>query len=233
MARPRYPKQGEPLPPPLPPETRTVGQLVAESIRFYGSRFWAVLPLGLPVATINQISAGRSTLVQALVLAAGAPLMAAAYTRASALVGEREVVTGDAVKAIAAGSLVWIPAAFLSLAFVLPAVAWLALVGLVVPVLALERPPLGAALRRTFELARADYIHALASLATLVILFGLVKLMLALLLRDLGDSGERVALGLADLVVSPLLFVGGAILYVDQAARVRSGSSPAQDAHRR
>ena len=226
MARPRYPKQGEPLPQPLPPETRTVGQLVAESIRFYGQRFWAVLPLGLAVAAINQVSAGRSTLVQAFVLAAGAPLMATAYTRASALVGDREVATGDALKAIAVGTLVWVPAAFLTLIYVLPAVAWLALVGLVVPVLALERLPLGAALRRALQLARADYVHALASLATLVLLFGLVKLMLVLLLRDLGDSGERVALGLADLVVSPLLFVGGALVYVDQAARVRSGTRP-------
>nr|MBA3788466.1 hypothetical protein [Actinomycetota bacterium] len=111
------------------------------------------------------------------------------------------------------------PAAFLTLVYVLPAIAWLALVGLVVPVLALERPRVGAALRRAVELARTDYVHALASLATLVLLFGLVKLMLVLLLRDLGDSGERVALGLADLVVSPLLFIGGAILYVDQSAR--------------
>jgi len=108
---------------------------------------------------------------------------------------------------------------------VLPAVAWLALVGLVVPVLVLERPGVGAALRRAVELARADYVHAVASLATLVVLFGLVKLTLALLLRDLGDSGERAALGLADLVVSPLLFLGGALLYVDQAARVRSTSA--------
>ena len=81
------------------------------------------------------------------------------------------------------------------------------------------------ALRRAVELARADYVHAVASLATLVILFALVRLMLALLLRDLGDAGERAALGLADLVVSPLLFLGGALLYVDQAARVRSTSA--------
>ena len=33
-----------------------------------------------------------------------------------------------------------------------------------------------------------------------------------------------VAVFLADVVVSPLLFIGGALLYVDQAARV--GSSP-------
>jgi hypothetical protein len=211
------------VPPPLPPATRTVGQLVAESIRLYGHRFWAVLPLGLAVVAINQVSAGRSTVVQAVILAAGGPLMAAAYAKASAFVGEADLSAGDAARAIAVGSLVWVPAAFLSLFYVLPALAWLALVGLVVPVLVLEgAPPLRAALRRAVELARADYVHALASLATLVILFGLVKLMLALLLRDLGDAGERAALGLADLVVSPLLFLGGAILYLDQAARVRS-----------
>ena len=212
-------------PPPLPPAERTVGQLVAESISFYGHRFWAVLPLGLAVAAINQVSAGRSTPVQATVLAAGAPLMAAAFARACALLGEVRVEPSTAARAVAVGSVVWVPAAFLSLFYVLPAIAWLALVGLVVPVLVLERPPLRPALSRAVQLARADYVHALASLATLVILFGLVKLMLVLLLRDLGDSGERAALALADLVVSPLLFVGGAILYVDQSARVSRTSS--------
>jgi hypothetical protein len=215
----------EPLPPPLPPETRTVGQLVAESLRVYGRRFWPSLALGLAVAAINQVSAGRSTLVQVLVLAAGAPLMAAAYTGACALVGGVKPTARTAAKAVAVGALVFVPAAFLSLVYVLPAVAWLALVGLVVPVLVIERRPVPAAFRRAIQLARADYVHALASLATLVILFGLVKVTLVLLLRDLGDSGERVALGLGDIVLSPLLFLGGALLYVDQAARVRS--SPA------
>ena len=51
------------------------------------------------------------------------------------------------------------------------------------------------------------------------------RLSLALLLRDFGESGERAALGLADLVVSPLLFLGAALLYVDQAARVASSGS--------
>jgi hypothetical protein len=226
VGRPRYPKQAAPLPPPLPPETRTVGQLVAESIRFYGQHFWAVLPLGLAIAVINQISTGRSTLVQATVLAGGAPLMAAAYVRATALVGRVRVARRDAVNAVVVGALVWVPAAFLTILYVLPALAWLALVGLVVPVLVLESRPLGAALKRAVELALADYVHALASLATLVLLFGIVKLMLVLLLRDLGDSGERVALGLSDVVVSPLFFLGAALLYVDQAARVRSGPRP-------
>lgn len=217
----------EPLPPPLPPETRTVGQLVAESLRLYGRRVWPSLSLGLAVAIVNQVSAGRSTLTQTLVLAAAAPLMAAAYTGASALVGEVSLEAAVAAKAVLVGAVVFVPAAFLSLLYVFPAVAWLALVGLVVPVLVIERLPVRASLRRAVALARADYVHAFGSLATLVLLFGLVKLTLVLLLRDLGDSGERVALGLADLVVSPLLFLGGALLYVDQAARAAVRSRPA------
>ena len=215
----------KPLPPPLPPETRTVGQLVAETVKLYGDHLWTSLALGLSVTIINQVTAGHDTLFQVLVLAAGAPLMAGSFTGASAIVGGVRPSAADAARAVVVGALVFVPAAFLTLLYVLPAVAWLAFVGLVVPVLVLERPGVGAALRRAVELARADYVHAVASLATLVVLFGLVKLSLALLLHDLGDSGERAALGLADLVVSPLLFLGGALLYVDQAARVRSTSA--------
>ena len=46
----RAPRQPQPLPPPLAPEDRTVGQLVAETIRFYQHHFWRTLPLGLSVA---------------------------------------------------------------------------------------------------------------------------------------------------------------------------------------
>jgi hypothetical protein len=212
------------LPPPLPPETRTVGQLVAETLKLYGDNFWSSLLLGLSLLVINQVSAGRDTVLQAMILAAGAPLMAASFTGASAIVGRTRPSAAEAARAIAVGALVFVPSAFLALLYVLPAVAWLALVGLVVPVLVIERRGTAAGLRRAVELGRADYVHALGSLATLVILFGLVKLTLALLLRDLGDSGERAALGLADLVMSPLLFLGAALLYVDQAARV--GSAP-------
>jgi hypothetical protein len=213
------------LPPPLPPETRTVGQLVAETLKIYGDNLWASLALGISVTIINQISVGHNTSFQVLVLAAGAPLMAASFTGASAIVGGVRPRRGDVVRAVIVGSVVFVPAAFLTLLFVLPAVAWLALVGLVVPVLVLERPGIEAAFRRAIQLVRAAFVHALGSLATLAILFGLVKLTLVLLLRDLGDAGERAALGLGDLVMSPLLFLGGALLYVDQAARVSRTSS--------
>ena len=213
------------LPPPLPPETRTVGQLVAETLKLYGDNLWPSVALGISVTVINQISVGHDTPFQVLVLAAGSPLMAASFTGASVIVGGIRPRREDVARAVIVGSVVFVPAAFLTLLFVLPAVAWLALVGLVVPVLVLERPGIEAAFRRAIQLARADFTHALGSLATLAILFGLVKLTLVLLLRDLGDAGERAALGLGDLVISPLLFLGGALLYVDQAARVSRTSS--------
>lgn len=215
----------EPLPPPLPPETRTVGQVVAESIKLYQANLWPSLALGVSVTLINQVSAGHETLFQVLVLAAGAPLMAASFAGGSAIAAGVRPQGADVVRAVVVGAIVFVPAAFLTLLYVLPAVAWLALVGLVVPVIVVERLGVGEALRRAIELARADYMHALGSLATLAILFGLLKLMLALLLRDLGDSGERAALGLADLVVSPLLFLGAGLLYLDQVARARASNA--------
>ncbi|HUQ23681.1 MAG TPA: DUF6159 family protein [Gaiellaceae bacterium] len=214
-----------PLPAPLPPEDRTVGQLVAESLKLYGDNLWRSLALGVSVMAINQVTAGHDTAFQAFVLAACSPLLAASFAGASAIVGGVGPSARDAARAIVVGAIVFLPAAFLTLLYVLPAVAWLALVGLVVPVLVIERLGTADALRRAVELARADYTHAVASLATLVILFGLVKLTLILLLRDLGEAGERAALGLGDLVVSPLLFLGAALLYFDQAARVRSTSA--------
>jgi hypothetical protein len=76
--------------------------------------------------------------------------------------------------------------------------------------------------RRALELARADYIHAAGSLATLTIVFVLTRLALAFLLRAQADNTIRVAVTIADVVISPLLFLGAALLYVDQAARVGS-----------
>ncbi len=214
----------EPLPPPLPPETRTVGQLVAEALRLYGRHVWRVLPLGLPLAVSDSIAVRGSVADRILILLAATPAFTVAYGWASALVGGVRPDRGTWIRASVVGSLVFLPAAFFFPWFALLSVVWLALVGLVVPVLMIERPPVPTALRRAVTLARGDYVHALGSLATLVIVFVLTRVVLIFLLREQADNAMRVAIFLADLVVSPLLFLGGALLYVDQAARV--GSRP-------
>jgi hypothetical protein len=208
------------LPPPLPPEARTVGQLVAETVRFYGERFWQVLPLGLAVAVLDQASLGQSRAVQIAVLAAGAPLLTLAYARAALLLAPEPAPRRAQAVAFAAGVIVFLPAAALFGWFALLAIAWLAAFGLVVPVALYERTGFRETFRRARELGFADYAHAAGSLATLTIVFFLTRLMLFFLLRGQGDVAGRVAAFLTDLVLSPLLFVGAALLYDDQRARV-------------
>ena len=202
----------------MPPGERTVGQLVAETIRAYGASFWRTLPLGLPFAAATQIGLGRSVDFQTAALLALAPLVALAFVVACRLVvGGRATPTAYVV-----ALLVFLPVPFLVRAWVLPALAWLALFGLAVPAAMTEGLGFRQALARGRRLAFADYIHALGSLCALAIVVVLSELTLIALLRTQGENGARVAHLLADLVLTPLLYLGGALLYFDQSARVGS-----------
>ena len=48
----------------------------------------------------------------------------------------------------------------------------------------------------------------------------MTQIVVSLLLQGFADNSERAAAFLAGLVLSPVLFFGAALLYVDQAARV-------------
>jgi hypothetical protein len=207
------------LPPPLPPAERTVGQLVAETIRAYGGNFWRVLPLGIPIAASSQVSLGYDPNVQTVVLFAFGPLIALAYVYALHLVHH----VRPTVVAYATAVLIFAPVPLLVRAAVLPAVAWLALFGLAPAAAMIEGLGFRASLDRGRRLGTADYVHALGALATLVIVVAISELTLIALLRSQGDNGQRIAHLLSDLVLTPLLYLGGALLYLDQAARVGSG----------
>jgi hypothetical protein len=209
------------LPAPLPPERRTVGQLIAETIRFYGSHFWRVLPLGVPLAVVDQFSVHESIGVQMLVFWAATPLFVAGYVWACRVVLDAPPTRA----AVAVAVLVWLPFPALRSFYVLPAIAWLAFMGLSVPAAAKERLGFRDALTRGRRLGLADYVHALGSLAALVVVVGVSDVALSALLHTQSGATERLALGLSDVVLSPLLFVGGALLYVDQAARVVHAST--------
>ena len=210
------------MPPALPPETRTVGQLVAETIQLYRQRFWLALPLGLPLAVLDQITLGQRGWPQTLLASVtGSVLLTTSYIGASLLVSARGASRKSVTTAFVGGVLAFLPAPFLTVIFVIPGLAWLSLVGLVVPVAIVERRPLRAAFARAIALGRADFVHALGSLSTLVITYVLTRLVLVVLLHDSAGNVTRVASFLADVVVSPILFLGAALLYVDQAARLR------------
>ena len=221
MARGRQ-HAAQPLPPPLAPAERTVGQLVAESIRLYSRHFLRALPLGLVVAVVNQLTLDVDRFAVGALLVIAAPLFSAAYAYACTLELEPRPPLRRWAVAVAAGSLVFAPAALLFPWFALAAVLWLALVGLAVPAAMVEGTSFTGSLRRGFALGRADFVHASGSLATLVILFYVMRFGLALLLEAQADNTVRTAIFLADTVLGPLLFLGGTILYVDQDARLRS-----------
>jgi hypothetical protein len=242
MPRGRKTSPARELPPPLPPERRTVGQVVAETIRLYGSCFVKALPLGLVVGVANQLMIGKTRPATALVLVVTAPLFTLAFAYAAQLATGAKASSRAWLVALVVGTLAFLPAALVFPWFALASVLWLGLVGLSVPAAVIEGTSVTASFKRGIELARAGYVHAAGSFAALVVLFVLARLTLALVLHSQADNAIRTAIFLADTVIAPLLFLGGAIVYVDLDARLRSREAQgkerdadvpdAHDAHR-
>jgi hypothetical protein len=215
------------LPPPLPPETRTVGQLVAETIKLYQRRFWPALALGIPPAIVTGVAANLSRLGALIfVPLAGSVLLTASLVAACVIALQVRPERRSLLIAFAAGVLVFLPFPILASIFILPGLVWLAFVGLSVPAALAEELGLRAAFGRAVELGRADFVHVLGGLATLAIVVFLTRSVLFFVLRGAGDTEALVASVLADIVISPLLFLGTAILYVDQSARARVAAAP-------
>ena len=221
MARWSYPQRSaEPLPAPLPPETRTVGQLVAETLRLYGANFWRAIALGILPGTLTIVGAllpptARYTVTPTL----GAAILSISFVGAACIVAGRRPDTSTLGTAFLCGLVTFVPVPFLIVIFVLPALAWMAFVMLSVPAAVAEELPLRAALARGVQLARVDYVHVLGALATVAILALLSQTMLFLLLRGAGDATLWAASFLASLVVAPLIMLGAALVYEDQKAR--------------
>jgi hypothetical protein len=210
----------EPRPAALPPAERTIGQLVAESIRFYGDNFWPSLRLGFAPAVAAVVGANvsrRTTLILSPTVFGA--LLSATFVYASVLVLERRPSRRRLVVAWLVGWLAFVPVVFLVDEYIVPGLVWVVAFGLIVPVLVAEDVAVPAAVSRAWRLARADLVHQAGSLITLGIVVFLTQAVLAFVLRGFGDTAEWVAYSLASIVVSPLLFLGAALLYVDQAAR--------------
>ena len=203
----RAPRQPQPLPPPLPPEERSVGQLVAETIRFYQHHFFQTLPLGLSVAALTQLTVAfghrrveprghpppRDFDTPTSMLGGGSrgdhPARRAAADR---VVHRRDrprhretprrPCARDRLRARRPG----LPAGAAARAAARaarPSRTWRSSAGSFRP--RWSRAGASAdSFRRSFRLARVDFVHAAGGLATLVIVFYVVRLMLALLLRD-------------------------------------------------
>ena len=205
---------------PTLPRRRTIGQLVADTLRFYGRNFWRVLPLGIGPAFLTVATAATPRPVDLAILVVGFPvLMTISYAGACFLVSGLPLDIGLARTAAVVGLMIAVPVPFLVALVVLPAVLWLALLGLAVPAAVIEGLGVRASLGRGMALGRADFVHSAGAIVTLVVLVVLTELILFQLLHGLSEQAVAIAAFLANLVVSPLLFLGSAQLYYDQVAR--------------
>jgi hypothetical protein len=216
---------GNTLPAAAPPGERTAGQLVGEAMRLYGRRLWASLLLGVPpmlagIVLAAAVDSGTSRpAALLLVLAVGVPALSVSYVGASVIAAGRRPPGSTLAVAFVAGVLVLLPVPFLATLLVLPAVAWLALFGLAVPAAVIEGLDLRQALSRATQLGRADYVHALGSLAAAVIVVVVSAGVLQFLLVQFGDTAAGLAAFIAVLLLTPLLLLAAGLLYFDQAAR--------------
>lgn len=194
-------------------------------MRFYGKRLGASLLLGVPptlagIALAAAVDSGTSrpgALI--LVLGLGVPAISLSFVGASALVAGRRPSGRTLLVAFVAGVLVLLPVPFLATLLVLPGVAWFAFFGLAVPAAVIEDLDVRRALQRAVQLARADYAHALGSLAAAVIVVVVSAGVLQFLLVQFGDTAAGLAAFIAVLLLAPVLLLTASLLYFDQAAR--------------
>jgi hypothetical protein len=215
------------LPPPSDPETRTSGQLVAEALRLYGRRFWAALALGVgPLVVVLTVNAlpGRTGLI--FLATGGAFVFTVCYVAATLLAGGVHAERRAVLTALPLGVLVFAPVPFLTVSLIFPGLIWLAFFGLAVPVALLERQGLRQSVRRSIALGRVDFVHALGSLAALFIVGFISAITLAFLLGQFGEQSRAFAALIPLVLVSPLLFLGSALLYFDQSARLANPQRP-------
>lgn len=217
---PRRRRKKRDLPPPLPPETRTIGQLIAETIRLYGARWKISVLLGVgPAVTLLVASYTSSTAAQASLAALLGIVLALSWTAAATLAVPGRPAAATLLVAVLLSVAVWIPTLFLFRFFLVPGLVWLGFVGLSVHAAVAEGAGPVDAVRRGMALARADLLHALGSMIALGVLAYLMSAILTITIHSGSGEVVRISSFLAWLVVWPLLFLGGVLLYEDQRAR--------------
>ncbi len=210
------------LPPPLPPESRTVGQLVGEAIRIYGRNVWRALAIGLPIALVNALVWAAPDSNQVFVAAVGALLATVSYLVACSIVTEQSLRSQARHRGLLRRRARLRPLSTARDALHRSRPLWLSLFGLAVPVALVEglgiravADPRGAA--RSGGLrprpGRVGHARDLGRFLTQASLF--------FVLREFAENTRVAAATLASIVVSPLVLLGAALLYVDQDSSIR------------
>lgn len=217
-----------------------LGELLAEAVRLYGQRLWAVAGFGLFLGAALLVASILGHLLVAIAIVAPAVTVSYAVATRVALgdsAGEAWAQAGLRAPVLAPLTVIVSVPFVLGIVDVLIlffSVAWLAFVGLAIPVAMVERAPestswfgqIGFALTRATDLARIEFLHVLGVSAALVVIYALLGPLLAVLLTGFADNGNLAATVIANAVLGPFFFLGLSVLYFEQ--RARELSSPAK-----
>src|ERR671914_785900 len=187
-----------------------LGEILAETVRFYGDRFSAALALGV---VYTGAIAAAALVHDALYYAVTAIMVVAAYA------GSARLAIGDSFSEAWGQVAVRLPVMLVLalvvglpfvlatsyLVFLLIAAAWIGLIGFAVPVAMLEREGettsfaarIAYPLERALAVARVDLLHAAGVAAALVLLNYVLAIVLGVTLAGFGDSSRAVAVLLA------------------------------------
>lgn len=210
-----------------------LGDIFAETVRLYGERIWAVVGIGAFLAGALLAAEAIGHVIAFVVI------VSLAFTAAYAVA--TRVAAGDPAAEAWAQVGVRLPVLLVltlvvSVPFVLGrvdplllvfSVAWLAFVGLSIPVAMTERSPeaeawyqrIGFVVSRATALARSEYLHVLGVMTAFVLVFLLLGPVLAVLLAGFADNGGIAAGLIANGVIGPFFFLGLSLLYFEQRAR--------------
>jgi hypothetical protein len=216
-----------------------LSELLAETVRIYGERFFAALGLGLPVAGAFVAARYTNVVLDVVVVSlvfTGTYAAAARFASGDGI-GEAWAQTLlHAPTLLVLAVIVAVPFALAvgQLYLLIVAVAWLGLTGFSIPVTMLESERgdeswferLTSALYRSLTLARAELLHAMGVIAALVIVYVVLGIVLAATLAGFAANEETVAVAIAQVILAPLFFLGLSVLYFEQKARALS--SPRQ-----
>src|SRR5206468_374765 len=124
----------------------------------------------MPVVGANALVWARpSGDLRLTVLPITALLVSISYVLALGLVTGTSLRSRRGVGAYCLAVVLFLPVPLLVLLFILPALAWLSLLGLAVPAVLVEGLGVRGALVRGVRLARADFAHVLGGLSTLAL----------------------------------------------------------------
>jgi hypothetical protein len=216
-----------------------LSELLAEAVRLYGHRFAAAIGLGLPTGAAFLAILATPLALDIVIIAiaftgsyaAAARLTAGdAFWEAWAQAGLRLPVLAVLALVVAVPFAVAVTQLFL----LVPAVAWLGVMGFSIPVAMLEQDPgatswfqrVGFALSRSLALARVEFLHAIGIAAALFLVEAVLGIVLASALVGFADNGREIAVSIAQVILAPLFFIGLSVLYFEQKVRALS-SRPA------